>query len=139
MNTSVSISYIYLDPEVSNPCQSIVHKTLLARLNERFQAWRGFHEANPKMDLGLVVAMNLGIENLQVKGPTRFKGMRTIDYTIYLPTKVRELVCSRNEDIEQYVSLVLEGFERCLEKYNIASSEFEELRSDLLRDLGVDA
>ena len=135
MNTYASVAYIYLDPDVDNPCQSFAHKALERRLNEHFPEWEGFHKANPNFNLGFVVGMNLGIAKLEVKGPTKFKGMQTVDYSIFLPTWVRDLDCSKASDVETYITLFVNGVERCMEKYKVPASEFSSLHSELLLDL----
>lgn len=135
MSNIVYLSYIYLEPDNSNPFQSVVHNALWSTLTRHFLNWKGFKERYSESDLGLIVAMKDAVEHLTVKGPTIIRGSRAVDFTIFLPNRISEGDPSRKSDVEDYVRLIVEGVGEALGDCDLSKLEFEEIIQETIDEV----
>jgi hypothetical protein len=79
--------------------------------------------------VGFVICTKLGVEQLEVKGPSVARKMKLVDFTIFLPDSI--------VNIEQYVDSVFSGIAQILEKYHVKPESIENIKEECKHELDI--
>ncbi len=118
----ISLVYLNLSTAIIDTFSSVSHKVFDHVLNDHFQNWTGFLSKYPAFDLGITISTNADNEPLQVKGPTIFKRLKVIDYSIFIPADTK--------DLQQYVELICDGIYMATEKYGVTGDEIKKIEKE---------
>ena len=111
----VLIAYIDLTPGLRNNFATPSHHPIVKILRTYENEWTGFHEKHPDFSLGFTVATKGGVKELEVKGPTIFRKLKSVDYSIFLPDDI--------QNMNDYLDNVFKGISHVLEKYNVIKTD----------------
>jgi len=111
----VLIAYIELTPGLENKFSTPAHHPLVKVLRTHENEWISFYQKHPDFSLGFTVVTKGGIKELEVKGPTVFRKLKNVDYSIFLPEDI--------QNMSDYLDNVFKGINQVLEKYNVIKTE----------------
>jgi hypothetical protein len=126
----IQLSYFDLSPELHNPFDDISHSIILDSLNVHFTSEHELFKKIGGFNLALMVCTKLGTEELAVKGPGRSKKYQVVEYTIFLPDKIR--------DLRQYVEFVIQGAAQAISKYGDFGHEIAQVEIECTQALNLE-
>jgi hypothetical protein len=135
--STLFVSYIDLSVGLRNPFNNLTHQIVVRNLRERFLGWKGFFDKYEEYSLGFIVATQKGTGKLSVKGPSISRKMKVVDFSIFLPDHVAELLPTSTDNVLSYLDAVFAGISSALDQYGIKESEIEVIREKSKREIQV--
>jgi hypothetical protein len=122
--TGVKFSIPFMFPDPSDLRQKL-HQALAVEWSPTNEFFGKFGEA----DLCFIIVLSEKTKELEVKGPT--KGMKMIDYTLWLPYK---RIKAEDNYRNAYLAFIKEGVFSVLAKYNFNLEPFVQLFDEIEND-----
>ena len=123
---TVYLSYSNLTPGLEDKFSDKTFKTIIAHLRNNFPHWKGFLDNNNGYSISYTITTKKAVKELLVKGPTTFKKLQKINFSIFLPDS--------NYDLFEYLDLVFEGIARSLQIYNISKESIDKIKEECKKE-----
>lgn len=121
------LSYLDLSPELNNTFARETHQVVINLLRREFDSWDGFSTKYDGFDLGFIVVTKKGISKLEVHGPSISKKSKLVDYSIFLPEILSDLL--------QYIDLIFEGFNQVVSNFGVDGDSIMSLKNQCKDEL----